>query len=97
MKIKLQDMNEKQLARAIKINKFKILIDIFLIVVLFLIMLFVYLNLEEIKTADNVCQVCFEKYNLDCFCYQEGKQVYFDFKSEGETLINTLDLQNSND
>jgi len=88
--MKIQDMNQEQLARAIKTNRFKLIADVFLIVVILLILLFVYVNIQDIKTADNVCQVCFDKYNLTCYCYKGNLEVEFDF--ENEALINNLNL-----
>ena len=71
MKQKLQDMNEQQLARAIKLNKYKIVVDIFLIIVIALIGFYIFKSIAYIKIAESMskdyCLAHLEKIGMECF------------------------------
>jgi len=67
----LREMNEQQLAKAIKQNRIKIIADVFLIIVLSLIAFYIYTNIAYIKAAEsmsiNYCQAYLEKIGMQCF------------------------------
>lgn len=62
-------MEERELIiKQIRMNKFKIIMDAILIVVLIAIGIYVFLNIESFKTfGSDVCRLCMEKTGSQCF------------------------------
>lgn len=75
--MKLKDMDNQQLARAIRQHRIKIIADVVLIIVLSLIAFYIYKNIAYIKAAEsmsiNYCQAYLEKIGMQCF---DGMNVF---------------------
>ena len=70
MKTKLEDMDNQQLARAIKIRKRQIFADIVLVIFLLWLGIYIARNIAYIKLAESVgitpCQAYLEKIGMQC-------------------------------
>lgn len=59
---------EESLKKHIRINKFKIWMDIILILVLIAIGIYILINIEEFKIlGKDVCQLCMQKTGSICY------------------------------
>lgn len=69
--MKLKDMDNQQLARAIRQNRIKIIADVILYIVLSLLAFYIYKNIAYIKAAESMsisyCQAYLEKIGMECF------------------------------
>lgn len=64
-------MNEQQLARAIRMKKIQIIADIFLVIFIIGIAIYIFKNIAYIKAAEqmsiNYCIAYFDKIGMQCF------------------------------
>ena len=61
-------MNEEELIKKrIKMSKWQIIFDIILILFFAGLLLYCYLNVEQIKVMISPCEICMQKTNMTCF------------------------------
>ena len=69
--MKLEDMNDQQLARAIRMKKIQVIADIFLVIFIIGIGFYIFKNIAYIKAAEQMsisyCQAYLEKVGMQCF------------------------------
>ncbi len=72
--MKLKEMDDQRLAKAIRQNRIKILADIILVIVLIGITFYIANNIAYIKAAESMsieyCEAYLEKIGMECFAPQ---------------------------
>lgn len=60
-------MDEELIKKQIKANRFKILMDVILIIILLGIFIYVFYNIESFKIlGSDICKLCMEKTGANC-------------------------------